>query len=149
MLPHADVVVADPDAYFMLPFLRNAIVPEFASTLTLPQCLGTAMANDMLMTGRKLSAEEALQAGLVSRISPPGGAAEVALQLAQAMARQPLAAKSCRIFREMMRKHHRAALHSAVTWELQQLDERLANGDAAEAVMQWWASKQEASQGKL
>jgi enoyl-CoA hydratase/carnithine racemase len=141
MLPHADLVVADPQAYFMLPFLRNAIVPEFACTRTLPSCIGTALTNDMLYTGRKLCAQEALHAGLVSRISPPGAAASVALGVAAAMAAQPLAAKSVRIFRSMMRKQQREQLHAVVTWELQLLDERLQNGDAAQAVVAWWASR--------
>lgn len=148
LLPHADVVVCDPDAYFMLPFLRNAIVPEFASTQTLPRCVGPAMANDMLFTGRKLDAQEALHAGLVSRVSPSAQATQQALSLACELAQQPLAGKSARIFRSMMRKHDRKELHALVDWELQLLDERLKSGDAAAAVMEWWAAKQQ-GQGKL
>ncbi len=148
LLPHADVVVCDPQAYFMLPFLRNAIVPEFASTQTLPRCVGPAMANDMLFTGRRITAQEAVQAGLVSRVSAPGQSLRDALALARQLAQQPLAVKSARTFRRMMRKHDRVSLHAVVDWELRLLDERLRNGDAAEAVMQWWAAKQQA-QGKL
>ncbi len=149
MLPHADVVIADPAAYFALPFLRNAIVPEFASTKTLPEIVGPAVAGDMLYTGRRLTAHEAATHGLVSRISAPGAALELALRLATGLAKQPLASKSARIFREMMRKHDRDYIHELIAWELKALDERLQNGDAAAAVMQWWSAKHGAGTSKL
>ncbi|CAN0491570.1 unnamed protein product, partial [Ectocarpus sp. 8 AP-2014] len=70
LLPHCDLrsVGVKEGATLWTPFFRLAIVPEFCSSLTFPETLGLARANDMLIMGRKLSAQEALSSGLVSTV---------------------------------------------------------------------------------
>lgn len=68
MLLHCDVVVAADSATFNTPFAQLGLVPEAASSLLLPRAVGTAIANDMLMANRTLTATEALRFGLISRI---------------------------------------------------------------------------------
>ena len=141
-----DIVVASKTAYFQTPFMRNAVVPEFAATQLFAGALGRATAHDLLYTGRKLAADEALRLGFISRVTAPGAALEQALGLALALAHTPLGTKSARMFRSMLQGERREALHRVVTWELQLLQKRLDEGDVAEAVMAWWAAR---SEGKL
>jgi enoyl-CoA hydratase len=61
-----DFIVATPDAVFGTPEAQRGTV---GATQRLPRVLGKRLAKDLMFTGRRLSAEEARVAGLVSRIS--------------------------------------------------------------------------------
>jgi peroxisomal 3,2-trans-enoyl-CoA isomerase len=54
ILPLCDMVFAAPSATFNSPFTVLAVTPEFCSSVTFPRLLGTSMASDMLLFGRKL-----------------------------------------------------------------------------------------------
>ncbi|MFL6799182.1 MAG: enoyl-CoA hydratase/isomerase family protein [Xanthobacteraceae bacterium] len=62
-----DFIVATPQASFSTP---EAIWGTVGATQRLPRVLGRRLAKDLMFTGRKLSAEEARAAGLVTRIVP-------------------------------------------------------------------------------
>lgn len=70
LLLHSDLAFASTEASFAAPFTKIGLVPEAGSSLLLPMALGNAWANDMLLANRKLDAQEALLAGLVSRVLP-------------------------------------------------------------------------------
>lgn len=70
MLLHCDIVVVSGNAMLQTPFADLALVPEAGSSLLLPQVVGTALASDMFLTGRRLSGEEAVKIGLASRFVP-------------------------------------------------------------------------------
>lgn len=60
-----DFIVATPEAIFRTPEAQRGTV---GATQRLPRILGKRLAKDLMFTGRDLGAEEARQAGLVSRI---------------------------------------------------------------------------------
>jgi enoyl-CoA hydratase len=60
-------------------------------TVRLPRLIGMGHAMDLILTGRKVEAAEALQMGLCNRVSPAGQALPVALALAQQLAVFPQA----------------------------------------------------------
>lgn len=68
LLLHCDIVHAAADAFFSTPFAEVGVVPEAASSLLLPLRVGTSMATEMLLAGRRLSAQEALRCGIVSAV---------------------------------------------------------------------------------
>jgi len=68
ILLHCDVVHAARGAWLSTPFAAVGVVPEAASSRALPLRLGTSMATEMLLAGRRLTAEEALRCGIVSAI---------------------------------------------------------------------------------
>ena len=70
MLLHCDLVYAGESATVGAPFVKLGLVPEAASSVLLPAQVGMAIANDILLTGRTLSADEALRFGLVARVFP-------------------------------------------------------------------------------
>ncbi|WP_321393032.1 enoyl-CoA hydratase [Emcibacter sp.] len=86
LLLHSDLIYASPEAVFTTPFTSLALVPEAASSLLLPRAVGTAKATEMLMLGAALSAEEAVQAGLVARILSVANFHEAVLEKARELA---------------------------------------------------------------
>ena len=62
-----DFIVAAPDATFRTPEAQRGTV---GATQRLPRILGKRLAKDLMFTGRALTAQEALAAGLVARIAP-------------------------------------------------------------------------------
>lgn len=64
----ADMVLASESAYFWTPFGAIGISPEFCSSYTFPKILGRSLATEVLLFGRKLSAQEAKTVGLVSTV---------------------------------------------------------------------------------
>jgi crotonobetainyl-CoA hydratase len=65
----ADLVVAADHAQFLLPEVRVGVVAD-AGTFRLPKLLPRALALEMLLTGRRMDATEALRWGLVNRVVP-------------------------------------------------------------------------------
>ncbi|WP_374684675.1 crotonase/enoyl-CoA hydratase family protein [Variovorax sp. ZS18.2.2] len=85
----ADLRVADDDAVFGV-FCRRWGVPLIdGGTVRLPRIVGMGRALDMILTGRPVSAAEALAMGLVNRVTPPGGALAAARELALQIAAFP------------------------------------------------------------
>lgn len=67
-----DLRVAVPEARLGLPETSLGIIPGAGATQRLPRLIGEARAKEMILLGRRLSAAEALQFGLVNRVTAPG-----------------------------------------------------------------------------
>ncbi|MGH7813264.1 MAG: enoyl-CoA hydratase-related protein [Candidatus Binataceae bacterium] len=65
-----DIRVAAESAKIGFVFVRRGITPEALSLWTVPRMVGVARANELLMTGRILSAREALDFGIVTHVWP-------------------------------------------------------------------------------
>jgi enoyl-CoA hydratase len=86
-----DLRVAEEDAVLGV-FCRRWGVPLIdGGTVRLPRLIGLGRALDLILTGRAVSAAEALQMGLVSRVVPPGQARQAAEALAAEIAALPQA----------------------------------------------------------
>jgi enoyl-CoA hydratase/carnithine racemase len=70
-----------------LPEVGLGIIPGGGGTVRLPRAIGVARAKDLILTGRRVGAAEALSLGLVSRVAPAGRVREVALGMAGEVAR--------------------------------------------------------------
>jgi enoyl-CoA hydratase/carnithine racemase len=87
-----DFRVAAPTAELGLTEVQLGIIPGGGGTQRLPRLVGPARAKDLILTGRRINAAEALAMGLVQRLAPEGRLLEVALGLAeQVAANAPLA----------------------------------------------------------
>ena len=89
----ADIVLAAESAKFTLAYTRAGLSPDGGSTYFLPRIIGLRRALEMALTNRVLSAREALDWGLITRIVPD---AELQTQ-ADALA-APLAAGATQAF---------------------------------------------------
>ncbi len=86
-----DLRVMEEDAYFGVYCRRFGVPLIDGGTVRLPRLIGLGHAMDLILTGRKVEAAEALRIGLANRVAPPGGALEAALALARQLAAFPQA----------------------------------------------------------
>lgn len=68
-----DIVIVAESATLATPFMDLGLVPEGLSSVTFPQVLGPSLANDVLVFGRKITAQEMLACGFASRVLPDAG----------------------------------------------------------------------------
>jgi crotonobetainyl-CoA hydratase len=88
----ADLMVLAEHAELALPEVRVGVVADSGGLLRLPRRLPEAIAREMLLTGRRMPADEAARWGLANRVVPMGGLMDAALELAaQVTAGAPLA----------------------------------------------------------
>ena len=89
-----DIRVAAENALFGFPEVSLGILPGMGGTQRLPRLLGPALAKELIFTGRRLDAREALAMGLVNRVVPRGEALNTARELAsQIAANGPIAVR--------------------------------------------------------
>ena len=81
-----DIRVAGEDAQLGLTEVNLAIIPGGGGTQRLPRLIGRGKALEMILTGARIPADEALRIGLVERVVPTAEALPNALALARAMA---------------------------------------------------------------
>jgi enoyl-CoA hydratase/carnithine racemase len=82
-----DLRIAAQHAEMGLPEVSLGIIPGGGATARLPRAVGAARAKDLILTARRIGADEALAWGLVSRVSPRDGLREAALGIAGLVAR--------------------------------------------------------------
>lgn len=86
-----DLRVMEADAYFGVYCRRFGVPLIDGGTVRLPRLVGMGHAMDLILTGRKVEAEEARWMGLANRVVPTGTACEAAVALAQQLAAFPQA----------------------------------------------------------
>ena len=84
-----DIVVATESASFIQAFSKIGLIPDSAGTYFLPRLIGMQRASALMMTGDKVSAQEALQMGMLYKVIADENFAEEVEKLAQKMAAMP------------------------------------------------------------
>ena len=84
-----DVRVAGESAKLRLPEILHGVLPDSGGTARLFQMAGHGIAADLALTGRIMTAEEALRHGVVSRVVPDGELDETVLEMARTIASTP------------------------------------------------------------
>jgi 2-(1,2-epoxy-1,2-dihydrophenyl)acetyl-CoA isomerase len=87
-----DMILASKSAYFLQAFRRIGLVPDGGSTWLLPRLVGLARAKELSLMGEKLSAERALEWGLINRVYDDAALVPEALKLAEELAAGPTVA---------------------------------------------------------
>jgi enoyl-CoA hydratase/carnithine racemase len=87
-----DIRIAAEDAELGLPEILLGIIPGAGGTQRLPRLVGLAIARDLILSGRRVGADEALTMGLVDRVVAAGEVFEVAIEEARRFAAGPTAA---------------------------------------------------------
>jgi enoyl-CoA hydratase/carnithine racemase len=84
-----DMIVASETAEFGQPEITLGIIPGGGGTQRLARVMGKQRAMEMVLTGRRIEAKEALQLGFVNMVTPKRKWLEEAIALAQVVARRP------------------------------------------------------------
>jgi len=84
-----DIRIASPNATLGLTEVTLGIIPGGGGTQRLPRLVGRGQAKEMLLLGLRLTAEEALNVGLINHIAPEGKLMEVALEMAEKIVNNP------------------------------------------------------------
>jgi enoyl-CoA hydratase/carnithine racemase len=90
LLPHCDLVLIADTARLRGPFVPLGVVPEAASSVTLPAVMGAQRAAHLLYTGAWIDAEAAVSCGLAWRSCPPDRLLDETLAVAREIATMPL-----------------------------------------------------------
>jgi enoyl-CoA hydratase/carnithine racemase len=64
-----DFIIASDQAFFAMSFIERGLVPDGGGLYLLPRRVGLARAKDLIFTGRRVKPEEALQIGLIDRLT--------------------------------------------------------------------------------
>ncbi len=127
-----DLVIASTQARFGLPEVRLGLLPGGGGTQRLARLAGTRFTKDVVMTGRTVRPDEALQRGIVTEVVEPAElparAAERARRLA---ANAPLAVRAAK---RLVDDGVQQALGAALTTEQDVLSRLFATADAAEGI---------------
>ena len=127
-----DFRVASPAARFGANFVKLGLHQGFGVTVTLPRLIGQQAANNMLLTGRRVSGTEALAIGLVDRLVDADELRDTAMALAQEIAvNAPLAVMSVRA---TMRHGLAEAVTEATVHELKEQQWLRATSDSYEGI---------------
>jgi enoyl-CoA hydratase/carnithine racemase len=84
-----DMIVASEDAQFGQPEILLGIIPGGGGTQRLARVMGKQRAMELVLTGRRISASEANELGIVTKLAPAYGWLDAALELAATVAERP------------------------------------------------------------
>lgn len=107
----ADLIVASDTAKFWLPEAQLGMLPDSGCLLRLPKAIPARLAREMILTGRRMDAAEALALHLVNRVVAPDALLDAALELAASIAKSaPLAITAAR---DILRETEALAIEAA------------------------------------
>ena len=143
MLFHCDLVLAEADSRFVMPFVDLGLVPEAASSLILPRLAGRRRAARYILLGEPFGAEAAAEFGLVSHVVAKGEiAAALASQVAALLAKPP---EALRQTQALLRREDMAELLDRIELENGHFGERLESDEVKQAIAAFFAAKSAAS----
>jgi len=131
MLLHCDLVYVSDEARLAMPFVGLGLVPEFASSLLVPQLMGHRGAAEKLLLAEPFNGEMAVECGIANAVIPAGEVVHHARRMAERFNVLPPAA--VREAKKLMRAPQREAVLAAIRTEGAIFAQRLKSPEAMEA----------------
>ncbi len=131
LLLHCDLVYLAEGAELSMPFVALGLVPEFASSLLLPQLIGHARAAERFFLGEPLDAAAALACGLANAVIPAARVLDHAMRVAARLGALPPGA--VQESKRLLKAAQRAAIHRAIESESAVFAARLRSAEAQDA----------------
>jgi enoyl-CoA hydratase/carnithine racemase len=131
MLLHCDLVYVSDEARLAMPFVGLGLVPEFASSLLLPQRIGNARAAERLLLGDPFTGADAVDCGIANAVLPAGEVLNHARRMAERFNAMPPGA--VQDAKRLIRQPQREAIRAAITAEAEVFGRRLRSPEAREA----------------
>ena len=127
-----DMIVASETAKFGQPEITIGVIPGAGGTQRLTRAVGKAIAMEMILNNRTLSAQEALQFGLANRVVPVERYLDEALKLADEIASRAPAA--VRVAKKMINQAYELSLTDALDQERREFYDLFATEDQKEGM---------------
>lgn len=127
-----DMIVASETAVFGQPEINLGIIPGAGGTQRLTRAVGKALAMEIMLTDRKLSAQEALDCGLVNRVAPLDEYMDLAIGIGQKVARRSQVA--IRLTKEAINKAYETTLSEGLALERRNFLIAFSSEDKAEGM---------------
>lgn len=141
-----DMVIASETAKFGQPEITIGVIPGAGGTQRLTRAVGKALAMEMVLNNRTLTAQEALQFGIVNRIVPAETYLEDAMKLAEELAsRAPAAVRSGK---KMINQAYERFLDEALSEEKKEFYNLFATEDQKEGMRAFAEKRKPQWQGK-
>ena len=131
LLLHCDLVYVSDEARLAMPFVGLGLVPEFASSLLLPQRIGMARAAEKLLLGDPFSGADAVELGLANAVLPAGEVVNHARRVAERFNALPPGA--VRESKRLLRAPQQQAVVDTIQSEGELFAARLRSPEAKEA----------------
>jgi 2-(1,2-epoxy-1,2-dihydrophenyl)acetyl-CoA isomerase len=128
-----DYRIAAESASFIQAFVKVGLVPDSGSTWMLPRLIGMTRAMDMMLSGRKVTAQEALEIGLVNTVVPNDILMDTANKLAQEFANAPT--QTIGFIKEAVEFATTSTLEAALNMEAELQDQAASTADHSEGIM--------------
>jgi len=132
LLYAADIVVAADDARFALGYGALGLTADGGNTWFLPRMVGMRQAQQLFLLNRRLTAQEALAFGLVSRLAPSDAVEAEAAALAVTLAAGPTRAYGA--VRRMLRQSFETGLSDQLDAEKESIVAASRSDDAQEGI---------------
>lgn len=141
-----DLIIASETARFGQPEINLGVIPGAGGTQLLTKAVGKALAMEMVLNNRMLSAEEALAFGLINAVHPLDSYLEETLKLAaQIAARAPIA---IRMAKEMIKRAFETPLETGIAEERQAFYFLFSTEDQAEGMQAFVEKRDPKWQGR-
>ncbi len=129
---NCDMIIASETAVFGQPEINLGIMPGAGGTQRLTRAVGKALAMEIMLTDRKLGAQEALQSGLVNRVAPLDQYMALAIDIAGKVAQRSQVA--IRLTKEAINKAYETTLKEGIDFERRSFLVAFASEDKAEGM---------------
>jgi enoyl-CoA hydratase/carnithine racemase len=131
MLLHCDFAFISDEARLAMPFVGLGLLPEFASSLLLPQLMGQARAAEKLLLGDPFTGADAVECGLANAVLPAGEVVNHARRIAERFNSLPPGA--VREAKKLLRTPQTEAILKTIRTEAGLFAARLRSPEAMEA----------------
>ena len=131
MLLHCDFVYVSDEARLAMPFVALGLVPEFGSSLVVPQLMGLRRAAEKLLLGDPFTPEQAVECGIANAVLPAGEVVNHARRVAERFNALPPGA--VREAKQLMRAPQHKMLLEVIATEAELFAKRLRSPEAMEA----------------
>ena len=141
-----DMIVASETAKFGQPEINIGVMPGAGGTQRLTRAVGKAIAMEMVLTGRMISADEALRFGLINKIVPVEFYLREAINLAREVASKPPVA--IRLIKDAILKSFDTTIESGLEFERKNFYLLFASDDQKEGMKSFVEKRKAAWKGK-
>jgi len=135
-----DLVVAAESARFTMSYSNAGLTPDGSSTYYLPRLVGLRRATELTLTNRRLSAQEAMEWGIVTRVVPDEDLSEEATALASQLAAG--ATKALGAAKRLLQSGWTETLETQMEHETQTIADMARTSDAPEGIAAFLEKRQ-------